>query len=113
MAHFLQLTYVGYFWWSQSVQLDIRKFIFYLPEGIGVKFKSELRMMSTLQQQLITAKLHGFPYFSSIGIHIRYVGICMPWYAVKIAKFAIGNAHISSVNVAVYLPGYFAVEYLN
>jgi hypothetical protein len=94
------------------MQFDVREFFFDLAKRIDVIFQSQFRMMSALQQQLITAVLDRFPDFLPVGVHIGDVRFWVAGDAVEITEFAIGDADVGGVDIAIDLPGYFAVWYL-
>src|SRR4051812_9336842 len=112
MTHLFKLAYMGYFRGPECMQLKGWEFLLYLSEGFGIKVKSKIRMVTTLQQQLVAAIFECFPDLTAVGIHIGNVCIRMARNAVEIAELAISHTYIGRVYVTVYLPGYFTMRHL-
>src|SRR5690606_14102754 len=69
-------------------------------------------MVPSLKQKLIPTVPEGFLYFSFIGFNVGNVTFLVPRPSEKVAEFAIGDAYVGRVYVAVNLPGYLTVRYL-
>ena len=70
-------------------------------------------MMSPLQEQLVATPGNGLLDLNPIGIHVCDIGFRVTRYAVEVAEFAVGNADIGGVDIAVDLPGYFSMGHLD
>src|SRR5688572_21173174 len=103
---------MGNFWWSQRMKFNGRKLLLDLPECAGVKIESQLRMMSSLEQKLVTTIADSFHDLFPVGGHIGDVGFCMSGYAIKIAEFTISNTNIGRIHIPVYLPGNLSMRHL-
>src|SRR5688572_22797903 len=94
------------------MQFYRRVFLFYLAERIGIKVQSQFRMMSSLEQELITTIPDCLFYFFPVYTHTGNIGFGVTRDAVKITKLAIGDTYIGSVHITINLPGNFSVRYL-
>lgn len=110
MGTLFQFGDMRHFGGAQGMQPDIRELRFDLPERVDIILQPQFGMVSSLEQQLITPVLDRFPDLLPIGVHVGDVRFRMAGDAVEIAKFTIGDADVGGVDVAIDLPGHFAMR---
>src|SRR5687768_16167134 len=112
MCTFFQLGDVCHFGWPERVKPDVGKFFFDLAEGLCIKFKSQLRMMTALQKQLVASIFKCLLDLLPVCRHICYVSFRVSGYAIEIAKLTVGDADIGGVHITVDLPGDLSMRHL-
>src|SRR5690606_19231927 len=105
MGQAIQLGNVRHFGRSQRMQFDLRVKLFQLAEKIRIKAESQLGMVSALEQQLFASVTDGFVDLAFIGLDVGDVAFFMARSAKKVAEFAICNADVGGIEVAVNDPG--------
>ena len=112
MRTFFQLGDVRHFRRTKGVQFDIRVQRFQLTKKRYIKIKSQVGVMTTLQQQLVAPVLNGFFDFLFIRINVGNIRFFMPGYPVKITELTVGDTYVRGIYVAIDLPGHFSMRHL-
>ena len=90
---------------TKGVETQSRIAMFKLAEELLIELNAQLGMHTTLQQQLVSAKLIEAVNLCAILVYGGYkVLISLVWLAVKVTEQTARGADISCVDITVYLP---------
>src|SRR6187402_3513008 len=100
---------MGYFGWSEGMQLQVGIERLQLAEEAGIECQSKSRVVSALEEELVAAPAKGLFNFLFIGFDIGDISICVARDAIEIAEFAVGETNVGGIDVPVDLPGDLAM----